>query len=413
MSRAANTRIDCGRFRRHPPLPARCHGSEDPEIVVAGTAGTGEIGAAARIAELKPDLITLDVEMPGMRWHRNAGRNSQALSAVAGDHVQPLTGPGAAETVEALARGASDYAPSLTADSPRECTRTRPPGTGSENQSAVRTAQPTVSAFWRPLYSLAQRLYPGRHGSTALPSARSTGGPNALAALMPQFPRDFPVPVVIVQHMPPMFTHLLAGRLDWLTPLHVREGKEGEGLEPGRNLDCARGLSHDGVRQGTTSACSNSIRDPPENSCRPAVDVLFRSVAQAYGSHVLGVVLTGMGADGTRGSVCDSGGGRRGDCAGRSVVGRLGHAGKRSGRKSGRERVCPLNGLCPKLCAAWLFEERLQCRSSLKIVDRLRRKEETRNCMASKPQNEKSAAPAAGSLGRHGPGLHEDPRSDL
>jgi two-component system chemotaxis response regulator CheB len=129
----------------------------------------------------------------------------------------------------------------------------------------------------------------------------STGGPNALTALVPQLPADFPVPIVIVQHMPPLFTRLLAERLNTLAHLKVQEGKEGEKLQRGQ-VWIAPGDYHMTVARKGTEFVLGINHDPQENSCRPAVDVLFRSVAHSYGANVLAVVLTGMGADGTRGS---------------------------------------------------------------------------------------------------------------
>jgi two-component system, chemotaxis family, protein-glutamate methylesterase/glutaminase len=129
----------------------------------------------------------------------------------------------------------------------------------------------------------------------------STGGPNALTELIPQFPADFAVPIVIVQHMPPLFTRLLAERLNTLAPLKVQEGKAGVKLQRGQ-VWIAPGGQHMTVDRKGTEVVLGLNQDPQENSCRPAVDVLFRSVAQTYGANVLAVVLTGMGTDGTRGS---------------------------------------------------------------------------------------------------------------
>jgi len=122
--------------------------------------------------------------------------------------------------------------------------------------------------------------------------ASSTGGPNALAEMIPALPKDFPVPVVVVQHMPPVFTQLLAERLDAASQLAVREG-----LEAGV-VYIAPGSHHMVARGSGAEIFLHLCDDPPENCCRPAADVLFRSVAQCYRAGVLGVVLTGMGQDG-------------------------------------------------------------------------------------------------------------------
>ncbi|HXE57027.1 MAG TPA: CheB methylesterase domain-containing protein, partial [Gemmatimonadales bacterium] len=129
----------------------------------------------------------------------------------------------------------------------------------------------------------------------------STGGPNALAALLPALPADFPVPVLIVQHMPPLFTKLLADRLSTQSRIPVREASGGEPLTPGTAW-LAPGDRHLVVVPDTDGPRLRLTLDPPENSCRPAVDVLFRSVAAVFGGRALGVILTGMGQDGLRGS---------------------------------------------------------------------------------------------------------------
>jgi two-component system chemotaxis response regulator CheB len=128
----------------------------------------------------------------------------------------------------------------------------------------------------------------------------STGGPNALAILLPTFPRDFPVPMVIVQHMPPVFTRLLAERLSAKSRIQVREGATGALLESGCAW-IAPGDYHMAVASENGRMMLRTHQGPPENSCRPAVDVLFRSVGDIYRSHTLAVELTGMGQDGLRG----------------------------------------------------------------------------------------------------------------
>jgi two-component system chemotaxis response regulator CheB len=129
----------------------------------------------------------------------------------------------------------------------------------------------------------------------------STGGPNALAALLPALPAVLPVPVVIVQHMPPTFTKLLADRLNAAAALHVVEAKDGDELRPG-GVWIAPGGHHMVVERAGFASRIRTNLEPPENSCRPSVEPLFRSVTAIYGEHVLGAVLTGMGNDGLRGA---------------------------------------------------------------------------------------------------------------
>jgi two-component system chemotaxis response regulator CheB len=129
----------------------------------------------------------------------------------------------------------------------------------------------------------------------------STGGPNALAEVIPRVPRDFPVPIVVVQHMPAIFTRFLAERLASRSEIRVQEGEAGGALEPGKAW-IAPGNYHMTVSRTVNERRLKLNQDAPEHSCRPAVDVLFRSVAEAYGAGVLGVVMTGMGSDGVLGS---------------------------------------------------------------------------------------------------------------
>ena len=273
--------------------------ASDPEIVVAGTAGNGHL-ALARIPDLKPDLITLDIEMPGMDGLETLVEIRKFYPKLPVIMFSTLTERGAAATLDALTRGASDYVTKPSHES-AEVSQERVREEllrKIKSLCAVRMPQP------RP--GPAKVSVPTRTG--AIPAridvvaiGTSTGGPNALTTLIPQFPADFPVPIVIVQHMPPLFTRLFAERLNTLARLAVREGEEGRKLQRGE-VWIAPGDRHMTVARKETGFVLGTNQEAQENSCRPAVDVLFRSVAQAFGANVLGVVLTGMGADGTRGS---------------------------------------------------------------------------------------------------------------
>jgi two-component system chemotaxis response regulator CheB len=144
----------------------------------------------------------------------------------------------------------------------------------------------------------AQRSAPAAVGVVAI--GVSTGGPNALVEIFRRLPGDFPAPIVIVQHMLPMFTRLLAERLSAGFPIRVEEGASGSLLEPGTAW-IAPGNHHMVVARDGCHPRTHLHQDPPENSCRPAADVLFRSVAQTFGPNTLAVILTGMGQDGLRG----------------------------------------------------------------------------------------------------------------
>lgn len=321
--------------------------SSDRELAVAAAVGNGRL-ALARIPELKPDLVTLDVEMPGMNGIETLVEIRKLYPRLPVVMFSTLTGPGAAATVEALSRGASDYASkSVNADSPE-----------SAAEQVRQELIPKIKALCAapmPFHAIASPTprppappvssRPTRVEVVAI--GTSTGGPNALAEIMPQFPPDFPVPIVIVQHMPRMFTSLLAVRLDAISQLSVREGKAGEKLKRGQAW-IAPGDYHMTVQRYNGECLLGLNQGATENSCRPAVDVLFRSVVQAYGPNCLAVVLTGMGSDGTRGAtgIRDAGGAVIAQDQPSSVVWGMPGSVVNAGLA---DRVCPLKDVVPEI----------------------------------------------------------------
>ena len=269
-----------------------------PDIQVAGTASGGAI-ALAKIPQLNPDVITLDIEMPGMNGIQTLTEIRKRYPKLPVIMFSTLTERGASVTLEALALGASDY-------------MTKPTNSDSlataMEQVRVDLSAKVISLGCRdrvrpsPFSTSSHvRRKSGGQRIDILAIGTSTGGPNALAEVIPHLPEDFPVPVVVVQHMPPLFTRLLADRLNSRSPLLVQEGEEGKPLSPGQ-VWIARGDYHMTVARKGTGVILSMNQESPENSCRPAVDVLFRSVAQTYGANVLAVVMTGMGSDGARGA---------------------------------------------------------------------------------------------------------------
>jgi len=272
--------------------------SSDPDIEVVGTASDGKIGLA-RITQLNPDLITLDIEMPNLD-------GLQTLAALRKTHPKlpvimfsTLTERGGSATLDALSLGANDYV-------------TKPANVGSVSVAMQRIRDeliPKIKGLCRRPAAITSLPIIRKPATTAMPLLGrveilaigvSTGGPNALAALMPGLAKNFPVPIVIVQHMPPLFTRLLAERIASVAGLPAHEGAAGALLRPGE-VWVAPGGFHMEVEKATDGIRLRTHEGPPENSCRPAVDVLFRSVAKVFGSRSLGVVLTGMGQDGLRG----------------------------------------------------------------------------------------------------------------
>jgi two-component system, chemotaxis family, protein-glutamate methylesterase/glutaminase len=266
-------------------------------IEVAGTAASGTI-ALAKIPQLNPDAITLDIEMPGLSGLETLAEIRKLYPKLPVIMFSTLTERGAAVTLEALALGASDYVtkPSNTASLSAAKDQVR-----RELVAKILCLVPRrVNPVPLPVVAAAKRSLPNQPIDIVAIGV-STGGPNPLAEVIPHLPKDFPVPVVVVQHMPPLFTRLLAERLASHSALLVHEGQAGKTLEPGHAW-IAPGDHHMTVARKGTAVVLNLNQDPPENSCRPAVDVLFRSVAQVYGASVLGVVMTGMGSDGARGA---------------------------------------------------------------------------------------------------------------
>lgn len=277
----------------------------DPQIEVAGTAADGRI-ALAKIPQVNPDLVTLDIEMPqldGLATLQEIRKTYPRLPVIM---FSTLTEKGAAATLQALALGASDYV-------------TKPANVGSVTAGLQKVRDdllPKIRALCRldppagpPLPgrgTLSPALSPSKSRAASAAPVEvitigvSTGGPNALTAIFQELPGDLPVPVLIVQHMPPVFTRYLAQRLDAVSGLTVREAQAGERLQPGHAW-LAPGDYHLTVVRSGRGVITQLHQGPPENSCRPAVDVLFRSVAEVYGAGTLGVVLTGMGQDGLRG----------------------------------------------------------------------------------------------------------------
>jgi two-component system chemotaxis response regulator CheB len=288
--------------------------SEIPGVQVVGAAHNGK-AALLKIKALQPDLLTLDIEMPEMSGLELLERMRTEAPNVGAVMLSTLTQEGGAMTMRALELGAFDFIPKPQS------------GTMAENREAVKKAlEPILQAFSRihrnkrvPTFQRAAtpqkpviratRPAPGAPSAVKRTGASSiigigisTGGPNALARLLPTLPGDIGVPIVIVQHMPPVFTQSLAKSLDSKCALEVHEAKNGEPLKPNSVYIAPGGRQMKIV--AATDGRQRVIKitdDPPENSCKPSVDYLFRSIAELYVGRATGVIMTGMGSDGTTG----------------------------------------------------------------------------------------------------------------
>lgn len=291
--------------------------SSDPNIEVAGTAANGRI-ALSKMTQINPDLVIMDVEMPEMDGLETLAELRKTYTRLPVIMFSTLTQRGATATLDALSLGANDYVtkpanvgsvaiamqrirdqliPKIKSLCGRPTLATL--AASRPAPSPLTAARPTVASPTRGLAAASPpALLGGRVDVIAI--GVSTGGPNALAVVLPAFPRDLPVPVLITQHMPPIFTRLLAERLRGQCAIPVKEGEEGDEVRPGHAYIAPGDYHMEAVREGT-SVRLRLNQGPPENSCRPAVDPMFRSVVGVYGGGTLGVIMTGMGQDGLRG----------------------------------------------------------------------------------------------------------------
>jgi two-component system chemotaxis response regulator CheB len=278
--------------------------AEDSAIEVVGAAANGAI-ALQRIPQFNPDVLTLDIEMPemdGLETLRRVRRQYPQLRVIM---FSTLTERGAAVTLDALRLGADDYVAKASNE-------------GSLDRSMARLRQELVpkikqffrlpgqsSAGTRPEASPVRRATPIWQNMKVRPKVVvigvSTGGPTALGTILPQLPAGFPLPVLVVQHMPPLFTRLLAERLHSTCRLSVEEATQGASVDAGKIL-IAPGDFHLKVASSGNGAVRVCLdQSAPQNSCRPSVDALFASAGEVYAGAVVAVILTGMGQDGLRG----------------------------------------------------------------------------------------------------------------
>lgn len=301
-----------------------------PDVEVVAVARDGVV-ALQQIELHKPDLITLDVAMPnldGLGVLREMRKRELPGRAIM---ISASTWDGSKATLEALQEGAFDFV-------------VKPSEGGSPLQNgyalrddlsaridAIRTTLQFQRSRNRPVTTRPRHVpRPNtniRNTETAVPSATrparakrtgcyaavaigiSTGGPDALRQFLPKLPQSFPLPIIVAQHMPPVFTRSLAESLDQICELDVSEATDGDSLEPGRVLVAPGGMQ----TLATHSSRGNVVRvydDNGESLCHPSVDILFGSMSKVYGAGALGVIMTGMGRDGNVGchDICNAGG---------------------------------------------------------------------------------------------------------
>ena len=373
----------------------------DTHLEVAATASDGA-SALRAMESVRPDLVLLDVEMPGMDGVSTLKQMKAAGIRIPVIMCSSLTQRGAKVTIEALASGAADYVAKPAGQPSREAAvkslahdlvpkilALTASATGSQLQNQIGAAFSPDPWSASRAQAEPRTLWPGQHPPLSRPPAFSipgampapvqsappasamppavlligvsTGGPAALDVLLPALPASFPLPVLIVQHMPELFTKLLAERLNGRCPLRVTEAVAGEPVRAG-NIYIARGDWHMEAAAGVSATpVLRLTQEQPENHCRPAVDVLFRTAVQVYGGRVLAVVLTGMGYDGLAGSriIREHGGTVLAQDQATSAVWGMPGAVAQAGLP---HRILPLNAIAPEIL-------RLSSRSNREAIE--------------------------------------------
>ncbi len=288
-------------------------------VEVVGTAHHGR-AALAKVTALKPDLLTLDIEMPGMDGLEVLTEMTRRFSRVGIIMVSSSAGEGGKKIIQALELGALDFV--------------LKPGEGTHEENREKLRQGLVPIVRTSARMLEIRSILGKtsrnldiSSSLSMKSERknfvstadgmvcrnrkksrvvaigvSTGGPKALQTVLTAIPPDIGVSILIVQHMPPSFTHALAESLNNQSAIYVKEAREGDVLTPGTAYIAPGGRHMKVIARGAERQLLVHITDdPPENGCRPSADYLFRSVAEHFGAAATGVIMTGMGHDGAEG----------------------------------------------------------------------------------------------------------------
>jgi two-component system, chemotaxis family, protein-glutamate methylesterase/glutaminase len=329
--------------------------STDPDLTIAGWASNGRL-ALAKLQTFRPDIILLDIEMPEMNGLETIPGIRKILPHVPIFMFSTLTERGAEATLNALALGASDYvakpsnqnmaamAEAIHRDLvPKVKALCRfpvrlPNKPADVSRPVLQAPRPEIWFHATPLYSAQLKI---------ITIGVSIGGPDALARLFPSFPANFPLRLVIAQHMPAIFTSLLAKRLATKCAMPVKECQPGDVLVPSC-VWIAPGDYHMVVQKEEHRMRLNTNQAPRENFCRPSVDVLFCSVAAAYGSNALGVILTGMGQDGLKGceALCAAGASVIVQDEASSVVWGMPGSVARAGLA---EKILPLDQICGEI----------------------------------------------------------------
>lgn len=287
-----------------------------PNTQVIATANNGKV-ALAKMREEIADLILLDIEMPEMDGLETLSHLRSQYPQTQVVMVSGINRTSADITIRALEMGALDFIPKPEGDSLKQSVQALQGQiiqviqqykilNNTQQKKTITPPYSSTKSLGKQSNIRSASLAPGlAHSSSSkmdvIAIGCSTGGPSALTELLPKLPGNLGVPILLVQHMPPVFTASLAHTLDKKSALSVKEAEDGELVKP-NTVYIAPGGRHMTVKRKLNSEVRISLNDDPaEHSCRPAVDVLFRSIAEVYSGNVLSVILTGMGSDGALG----------------------------------------------------------------------------------------------------------------
>lgn len=294
---------------------------DDPAIEVVGTANNGAEGVE-KVHELLPDLVTMDIEMPRMDG-LTALRKIMQERPTPVMMVSSLTSEGAQATFDALELGAVDFIPKELSYVSLDIVKIKKDLVEKikqihkrrsllmakfRRQRISQIARGTTPAEAKRTASARPKIIPPKPSIARLPKkllriaaiGTSTGGPPALQAVIPHLPKNFPVPVLVVQHMPPTFTKSLARRLDGLSLLQVKEAEPGETIQRGV-VYIAPGDRHMTVSKRGAQSCITLSREPEDTLYKPSVDIMMNSIVDQFRGNTLAIIMTGMGKDGVEG----------------------------------------------------------------------------------------------------------------
>lgn len=276
--------------------------SQEGSLQVVGTANNGKV-ALSKLYLLKPDIITLDLEMPemdGFETIEHIRKFSLTLPIII---LSVYSEQGAYKTFKALSLGATDYVTKPKDSNNAKMFRSELKNKLIPKIIGLYKVQNILRIVNESGIQNKSNIFSSRFGMAKIDVVVigvSTGGVNALIEVIPRIPSNFPIPILIVLHIPPLFSQKFSERLNELSSIQVLEGENGMEIKPGTAY-IAPGDYHIYIQKLQNKVILKTNQEPLENSCRPSVDVLFRSVAQTYGENSLAIIMTGMGEDGLKG----------------------------------------------------------------------------------------------------------------